>query len=91
LTKLGRHGLRVTRADVKALYDLQTGFTEGIVTRQKNIADKWTDGKMCLNWVLEGGQEGRMVQITDNARQELLKVLADKGDSPTVRIFARYG
>jgi hypothetical protein len=32
-----------------------------------------------------------MVQITDTARTELLKVLADKGDSPTVRIFARNG
>ena len=32
-----------------------------------------------------------MVEITDNAREELLKVLAGKGDSPTVRIFARHG
>ena len=32
-----------------------------------------------------------MVEITETARAELIKVLADKGDSPTVRIFARHG
>jgi hypothetical protein len=32
-----------------------------------------------------------MIEITTSAREELQKVLADKGDNATVRIFARHG
>jgi hypothetical protein len=33
-----------------------------------------------------------MIEITDAAREEIVKAVAGKGDSPTVRIFVnRYG
>ena len=32
-----------------------------------------------------------MIELSDAARQELLKAVADKGKSPTVRVYASYG